>query len=101
MILSIYNNPSTPSFGNALRLLEYKCPAITLYNVWLINDDFPEPDTPVIDINLFNGIVKLMFLRLLPVAFFKTNFLPLPNLSFLLYVIILFLDKYCPVIEFL
>ena len=32
------------------------------------SDDFPEPETPVITVNLFRGIVMLMFFRLLTLA---------------------------------
>ena len=32
--------------------------------VWFISDDFPEPDTPVIATNLFNGISIFILFRL-------------------------------------
>jgi len=53
------------------------------YNVSFISVDFPLPETPVTQIIFPKRIVKSTFLRLLPVAPFKTIFLPLPFLLFL------------------
>ena len=38
--------------------------ATFLYNISFINVDFPEPDTPVIQVNTPSGIFTFMFFRL-------------------------------------
>ena len=46
----------------------------------LIKEDFPLPETPVIQHNNPSGISKFTFLRLFPFAPFNTSFFPFPFL---------------------
>ena len=67
--LSIFSSPRiflNSVFSGIFELFNFEfTPGI---NVWLIKDDFPEPDTPVIATNLFKGISIFTSLRLLVFA---------------------------------
>ena len=61
--------------------------------------DFPEPETPVMHVNVPKGISMFTFFKLLPLAPFSCMLLPFPFLrSFGIYIFIL-LDKYFAVVE--
>ena len=52
-------------------------------SVFVINDDFPLPETPVTQVNVPNGILQFTFLRLCPVAPFNSIKLSFPFRRFL------------------
>ena len=72
------------------------------YNVCNIKVDFPLPETPVTQVKLPVGILRLTLFKLFPLApLISTN---LPFFASLLIdgiSIFFLLDKYCPVILFL
>ena len=63
--LSKKSSPSIFShFTSLFNLALFKIKELIGSNVWLIKDDFPEPDTPVTQVNKPIGISTDMFLRL-------------------------------------
>jgi len=68
--LSISSVPLKPlnGFGIFLDLLLFKVRFKALYKVCNINVDLPLPDTPVTHVKVPNGIFKLTFFKLFPVA---------------------------------
>lgn len=86
-----------PGFSLAL----FSSFAIVLYSTSLTKVDFPEPETPVTQLNTPRGNLTLIFFRLFSVA-------PCTSITFVFVCFLLFLGtsifflplKYCPVIEF-
>ena len=68
--------------------------------MWFINDDLPEPDTPVIATNLFNGISIFMSFRLFVFAPEIYMELLLLFLSIVFKFISFSYLRYCAVIDF-
>ena len=101
IILSILDIPLTslhfPGFSFDLFIF---C-AIVLYKISFINVDFPDPETPVIQVNTPNGNLTSIFFRLCSVAPFTSIYFPFVGFLRFLGTSILFLPlKYCPVMEF-
>ena len=98
IILSMFSNPLTslhlPGFSFE-PLISF---AIVLYNTSLIRVLFPEPDTPVTQINKPNGNFTFMFLRLFSFAPITSIAFPFDFLLFLGTFIFFIQLKYCPLI---
>lgn len=68
IILSIFFNPFTPLHFPGFSFEPFSSFAIVLYNTSLTNVDFPEPDTPVTQLNTPSGNVTVIFFKLFSVA---------------------------------
>ena len=68
IILSIFFNPFTPLYFPGFSFEPFSSFAIVLYNTSLTNVDFPEPDTPVTQLNTPSGNVTVIFFKLFSVA---------------------------------
>ena len=100
--LSRCSNPSILS--HLISLLNFDLLSINELNgrrVWLIKEDLPEPDTPVIQVKIPMGISAEIFWRLFSVEFMILIIFPFA--ANLLEGIFIFLspDRYLAVIEFL
>ena len=79
VIWTTLSNSSIPfiSLNNpGLSLELYIVLASFLYNISLIKELFPEPDTPVIQTKLPSGILTLIFFKLFSLAPFISIYLP-------------------------
>ena len=65
----------------------------------MIRVDFPDPLTPVMQINFPSGILRFTFFKLFPFAPFKVINFQLPSLRESGTEIALFPERYSPVIE--
>ena len=101
MILSICFIPFIPLHFPGFSFEPFSSFAIVLYNISFTNVDFPDPDTPVTQLNTPNGNLTLIFFKLFSVA-------PCTSITLDLACFLLFLGtgicslplKYLPVIEF-
>ena len=74
--------------------------AIVLYNTSFTRVDFPEPETPVTQVNTPNGNFTLIFFKLFSVAFFTSITFDFIGFLLVFGTSIFFLPlKYCPVTE--
>ena len=78
--LSIFSIPLISPYGKGFFSPLKKYLFKIGYNVSLINDDFPLPETPVTQQNKPRGIFKLISFRLFPFAENNSKNLPLPFL---------------------
>ena len=67
--------------------------------IWLSNDDLPEPETPVIQVNVPKGISTFKDLRLFCLAPLTLKNLPLPTLLAIGTGMLYSPDKYLPVYD--
>ncbi len=79
MILSRCSIPSRRWYSPGLVRAPINLPASALYRMSLISVDLPDPETPVIQTSLPNGIVTSMFFKLLAEAPMIWRDLPLPS----------------------
>ena len=68
MTLSSCSRPSIPSWSPAIHLALFKNLARCLYSISLVNELFPEPDTPVTQVMIPRGICTSIFFRLFSLA---------------------------------
>ena len=69
------------------------------YRVWLMSVDLPDPDTPVTQVNSPQGIFRVTFFKLLPLAPERTRVLSCCKGVLFFGTAICFLPlRYCPVI---
>lgn len=100
IILSILFNPFTALHLPGFSFDPFSSFAIVLYKTSLTSVDFPEPETPVTQLNTLSGNLTLIFFKLFSVA--PCTSITLDFTYFLLFLgtSIFFLPlKYCPVIE--
>ena len=101
IILSILSIPTTSLHLPGFSLEPFNCFVIVLYSISFTNVLFPEPETPVTQLNTPSGNLTLIFFKLCSVA-------PLTSIAFPFTVFLLFFGtgifflplKYWPVIEF-
>ena len=101
IILSILSIPTTSLHLPGFSLEPFNCFVIVLYSISFTNVLFPDPETPVTQLNTPSGNLTLIFFKLCSVA--PLTSMDLPFTVFLLFfgTGIFFLPlKYCPVIEF-
>ena len=98
--LSIFSRPFTHLHFPGLSLALFNSFAIVLYNTSFINVLFPEPETPVTQLNKPNGNLTLIFFKLFSVALHTSITFPFTCFLLVFGVFICFLPlKYWPVIE--
>ena len=97
--LSRYSMPSIPSCLPARVFAPFNSFASLLYIISFTSELLPEPDTPVIQVNVPSGIFTSMPFRLFSRAPFISRKLPFPVRRFSGSSIFFTPDKYWPVIE--
>ena len=68
IILSIFSNPFMLLCFPGFKFEPFISFALVLYNISFTNVDFPEPDTPVTQVNTPKGKSTVIFFRLFSVA---------------------------------
>lgn len=68
MILSIFFKPFTPLHFPGFSLDPFNSFATVLYNTSFTKVDFPEPETPVTQVNTPSGNFTLIFFKLFSTA---------------------------------
>ena len=80
IILSIFSIPFISLCFPGLSLSLFILLAIPLHNISFINVLFPDPDTPVIQVNLPKGNFTFIFFRLFSLALTISIKFPFPSL---------------------
>ena len=83
IILSMFSSPFTSLHFPGFSFEPFKSLAIVLYNISFTNVLFPEPETPVTQINCPSGNFTFIFFKLCSVAPFTSIDFPLDFLRFL------------------
>ena len=99
IILSIFSIPFILSHLPGFSFDPFNSLAKYLYNTSFTKVDFPDPETPVTQLNTPSGILTLIFFKLFSVAFIISIDLPFDFLLFLGTEIFFLPLRYCPVIE--
>jgi len=87
------NSLKSPGFSPDLKNI----PLSPLYKISYIKVDFPEPETPVIQVKVFRGIFTSIFFKLCSSAPIISKYLPFPFLLLSGISIFNLFDRYFPV----